>query len=107
MLVGTDYTRRIEVGFRSAARPAAGTQPQAWAGTGSPARTASADLFWFEKTKVSDESFLLTGDENLIDVAFTAQYQVKDPVAFLYGVADADAVVRSVTIAALRAVSPP
>ena len=104
VVVATDYTRRIEVGFRSAARPAAGTQPQAWAGTGFTARTADADLFWFQKAKVSDESFLLTGDENLIDVAFTAQYQVKDPVAFLYGVADADAVVRSVTIAALRAV---
>jgi HflK protein len=104
VLVATDHIRRIEVGFRSAARPAPGTQPQAWAGTGFAARTASADLFWFQKAKVSDESFLLTGDENLIDVAFTAQYQVKDPVAFLYGVADADAIVRSVTIAALRAV---
>jgi len=104
VLVATDFIRRIEVGFRSAARPAPGTQPQAWAGTGFAARTASADLFWFQKAKVSDESFLLTGDENLIDVAFTAEYQVKDPVAFLYGVADADAVVRSVTIAALRAV---
>jgi hypothetical protein len=104
MLVGTDHIRRIEVGFRTAARPAPGTQPQAWAGTGFAARTASADLFWFQKAKVSDESFLLTGDENLIDVAFTVEYQVKDPVAFLYDVADADAVVRSVTIAALRAV---
>jgi HflK protein len=104
VLVATDLIRRIEVGFRSAARPTPGTQPQAWAGTGFAARTASADLFWFQKAKVSDESFLLTGDENLIDVAFTAEYQVKDPVAFLYDVADADAVVRSVTIAALRAV---
>lgn len=104
VLVATDLIRRIEVGFRSAARPTPGTQPQAWAGTGFAARTASADLFWFEKAKVSDESFLLTGDENLIDVAFTAEYQVKDPVVFLYNVADADAVVRSVTIAALRAV---
>jgi len=104
VLVATDRIRRIEVGFRSAARPTPGTQPQAWAGTGFAARTASADLFWFQKAKVSDESFLLTGDENLIDVAFTAEYQVKDPVAFLYAVADADAVVRSVTIAALRAV---
>ena len=103
-LVATDHIRRIEVGFRSAPRPAPGTQPQAWAGTGFAARTASADLFWFQKAKVSDESFLLTGDENLLDVAFTAEYQVKDPVAFLYNVADADAVVRSVTIAALRAV---
>ena len=104
VLVATDHIRRIEVGFRSAARPAAGTQPQAWAGTGFAARTAGADLFWFQKEKVSDESFLLTGDENIIDVAFSAQYQVKDPVAFVYQVADADAVVRSVTIAALRGV---
>jgi HflK protein len=104
VLVATDLIRRIEVGFRSAARPTPGTQPQAWAGTGFAARTANADLFWFQKAKVSDESFLLTGDENLIDVAFTAEYQVKDPAAFLYDVADADAVVRSVTIAALRAV---
>jgi len=103
VLVGTDHIRRIEVGFRSAAPAAAGTQPQAWAGTGFAARTASADLFWFQKAKVSDESFLLTGDENLIDVAFTAEYQVKDPVAFHYDVADADTVVRSVTISALRA----
>jgi HflK protein len=103
VLIGTDHIRRIEVGFRSATRPTPGTQPQAWAGTGFAGRTASADLFWFEKTKVSDESFLLTGDQNLIDVAFTAEYQVKDPVAFLYDVADADSVVRSVTIAALRA----
>jgi HflK protein len=104
VLVGTDHIRRIEVGFRSAPPPAPGTEPQAWAGTGFSARTASADLFWFQKAKVSDESFLLTGDENLLDVAFTVEYQVKDPVAFLYDVADADTVVRSVTIAALRAV---
>ena len=104
VLVAADRIRRIEVGFRSASRPAAGTEPQAWAGTGFAGRTASADLFWFEKTKVSDESFLLTGDVNLIDVAFTVEYQVKDPVAFVYNVADGDAVVRSVTIGALRAV---
>ena len=104
VLVGTDHIRRIEVGFRSPAQPVPGTQAQAWAGTGFAARTARADLFWFQKAKVSDESFLLTGDENLIDVAFTAEYQVKDAVAFHYDVADADTVVRSVTMAALRAV---
>jgi HflK protein len=104
VVVATDHIRRIEVGFRSAARPVAGTEPQAWAGTGFAGRTASADLFWFQKTKVSDESFLLTGDVNLIDVAFTVEYQVKDPVAFVYNVADGDAVVRSVAIGALRAV---
>jgi HflK protein len=104
VLVATDHIRRIEVGFRSAARPVPGTEPQAWAGTGFAGRTATADLFWFQKTKVADESLLLTGDVNLIEVAFTVEYQVKDPVAFVYNVADGDAVVRSVTIGTLRAV---
>jgi hypothetical protein len=103
-VVATDYIRRIEVGFRSAAASAPGTQPQPWAGTGFAARSADAELFWFQKEKVADESFLLTGDENIIDVAFSAQYQVKDPVAFVYRVADADEVVRSVAVGALRAV---
>ena len=103
-VVRADHVRRIEAGFRSTESAAPGTKPQAWAGTGFAARTASADLFWYQKDKVADESFLLTGDENIIDVAFAALYQVKDPVAFLYRVADPDAVVRSVTIASLRAV---
>src|SRR5262245_6931991 len=81
--VATDKIRRIEVGFRSTAAPVAGTQPQAWAGTGFAARTAGADLFWFQKERVSGESLLLTGDENIIDVAFSVQYQAKDPVAFV------------------------
>src|SRR4029450_6967183 len=49
--VATDHIRRIEVGFRSAARPAPGTQPQAWAGTGFAERTARAALFLLQDTK--------------------------------------------------------
>lgn len=108
-VIQTDRVRRIEVGFRTAERQDTtgrgfGRQALTLAGPGFPAPPTGAISFWYQKEKVSDESFLLTGDENIIDVAFTAHYQVKDPVAFVYNVADPDAVVRSVTIAALRAV---
>jgi HflK protein len=110
VIVPTDRIRRIEVGFRSAgqrqdsADRGFGRQALTLAGPGFPAPASGAISFWFQKEKVADESFLLTGDGNIIDVAFTAQYQVKDPVAFVYNVVDPDAVVRSVTIGALRAI---
>ena len=108
LVVQTDRVRRIEVGFRSAepkdtAARGFGHQALTLVGPGFPAPPSGAISFWYQKEKVADESLLLTGDENIIDVAFTAQYQVKDPVAFIYNVADADAIVRNVTIAALRA----
>ncbi len=106
-VIQTDRVRRIEVGFRSAARDSAerrfGRQALTLAGPGFPAPPSGAVSFWFQKEKVSDESFLLTGDANIIDIAFTAQYQVRDAVAFVYHVADGDALVRSLTIGALRA----
>src|SRR5207244_1862949 len=106
--VRTDRVRRIEVGFRGAGRRESaergfGRQALTLAGPGFPVPPSGAASFWFHKEKVSDESFLLTGDANIIDIAFTVQYQVKDPLAFVYNVADGDALVRSVTIGALRA----
>jgi HflK protein len=107
-VVQTDRIRRIEVGFRTAGRRDSaergfGRQALTLAGPGFPAPPSGAVSFWFQKEKVSDESFLLTGDANIIDIAFTAQYHVKDAVAFVYNVADGDALVRSLTISALRA----
>ncbi len=108
LVVQTDRVRRIEVGFRGAGRRESaergfGRQELTLAGPGFPVPPSGAASFWFHKEKVSDESFLLTGDANIIDIAFTVQYQVKDPLAFVYNVADGDALVRSVTIGALRA----
>ena len=47
-------------------------------------------------------SFLLTGDGNLIDLRSTAQYRVKDALAFAYQLAEPEALVRSTILAALR-----
>jgi HflK protein len=107
-LVQQDRVRRLEVGFRSA--PRTDTAARAFArgftlvGPRDPVPPRGTAGFWFQKEKVSEESFLLTGDENIIDVAFTVQYRVADPVAFAFAVSDPEAIVRSVTMSALRAI---
>ena len=51
-----------------------------------------------------EKLFLLTGDGNFIDIRFSVQYRVADPVAFAYRLAEPEALVRSLTLAALRGV---
>lgn len=50
------------------------------------------------------ESLMLTDDENLVDVQFAVQYQVKDPVAWLFAGRDQDDTVRHVAESAAREV---
>jgi HflK protein len=59
---------------------------------------------WFQKDAAPDEPFLLTGDGNLINLRWAAQYRVKDALAYAFNVAEPDAVVRSMTLTALRAI---
>jgi HflK protein len=106
--VQQDQVRRLEVGFRST--PRVDTAERAFArqltvaGPRHSVPPGGSVGFWYEKARMAEESFLVTGDENIIDVAFTVQYQVKDPVAYTFGVTDPDAIVRSATVAALRAI---
>ncbi len=37
---------------------------------------------------ITDESLMLTGDENIVDINFTVYWKIKDPVAFLFNVAN-------------------
>ena len=57
---------------------------------------------WFQKETAPGDSFLLTGDGNLIDLRSTAQYRVNDALAFAYHLAEPEALVRSTILAALR-----
>jgi HflK protein len=59
---------------------------------------------WFQRDVLEGESFLLTGDVNLIDLRSSVQYRVKDPVAYVTNLADPVVVIRSVIRAALRSV---
>jgi HflK protein len=51
---------------------------------------------------VTEESLMLTGDENIVDVQFTVQFLVNDPVAYLFNVADPEGAVRGAAEAAMR-----
>jgi HflK protein len=107
-IVPVDAVRRLEIGFRSG--PRADTAARAFArgytlvGPRDPVPQWGTAGFGYKREKIAEESFLLTGDENIIDVAFTVQYQVKNAVAFAFDASDPDGIVRSVAVAVLRAV---
>lgn len=47
---------------------------------------------------------MLTGDENIVNVQFSVQYQIKNPVEYLFNVTDQAAVVKNAAEAAMREV---
>ncbi len=73
--------QRVEIGFRTV-------------DSGPPAR--------FET--VPEESLMLTGDENIIDINMIVQFRIKDPADFLFQVQNVEGTVRSASEATLRQV---
>ncbi len=51
-----------------------------------------------------EEASTLTGDENIVNVQFSVQYKISDPVEYLFNVTDQAAVVRNAAEAAMREV---
>lgn len=51
---------------------------------------------------IPQESLMLTGDENIIDVDFKVQWNIKDPEQFLFNVADPDLAVKQVVESSMR-----
>ena len=68
----------IELGYRSGAEPRR------------PGRTGS------------DESLMLTGDENIIDVNFSVFWQINDPGKYLFAIRDPEGTVKIVAESAMR-----
>jgi HflK protein len=56
----------------------------------------------FQREPGAEDSFLLSGDSNLIDLRSVIQYRVTDALAYTYQVVDPDALVRATALAALR-----
>jgi membrane protease subunit HflK len=71
---------RVEVGFRSGAEAAGGG--------------ANRD--------VPDESLILTGDENIVDINFVLLWQIKDAGEFLFNIRDPDQTVKAVAESVMR-----
>jgi HflK protein len=67
-----------------------------------PAPQQAASGVWFQKETAPGDSFLLTGDGNLIDLRSTVQYRVNDPLAYASQLAEPEVLVRSTVMAALR-----
>lgn len=76
--------RRVEIGFRSVGQ--------------------GVDFEQGEIRPVEEESLMLTGDENILNVQFIVQFVVADPVAFLFNVAEPEATVKVAAQSALREV---
>ncbi len=56
----------------------------------------------YQKEGYDNESLMLTGDKNVIDVEWIVQYKVDDPVRFIFKVADVPAAVRDASETAMR-----
>jgi modulator of FtsH protease HflK len=76
--------RRLEVGFRTVGRATMGSEPQ--------------------YRLVPEESHMLTGDENIVNSQFIVQYQLKDPVKYLFNIQYPDASVKGAAETAMREV---
>ena len=51
-----------------------------------------------------DESLMLTGDENIVDLSFTVQWHVSDAAQYLFDIRDPDAAVKAVAESSMREV---
>jgi membrane protease subunit HflK len=51
-----------------------------------------------------DESLMLTGDENIVDLSFTVQWHVSDAAKYVFNIRDPDAAVKAVAESAMREV---
>jgi len=105
-IVRKDEVQRIEFGFAGGKAPAApAIRTTSAAGWNPLIDGGNSGGAWFQKEAGPEEPFLLTGDGNLIDLRWAVQFRVKDAVAYAYRVAEPEALVRSVTLAALRSVA--
>ena len=84
--------RRHEIGFRTVTTPAVLGVTPAVLGV-NPRHQI-----------VPEESHMLTGDENIVDVQFIVQYQLNDPAKYLFNIQAPDASVKSAAETAMREV---
>jgi HflK protein len=107
-LIAKQLVRRLEFGLRDDApqhleETALARSRLTIGGPSNPApEPLRARAVWFQNRAGAQDSFLLTGDTNLIDVRFAVQYRVKDAVQFVLVAGDPEALLHSIVAAALR-----
>lgn len=55
-------------------------------------------------TEASSENLILTGDQNIIDLAYSVRWNISDPEQYLFQIANPDDTIREVAESAMRAV---
>ena len=55
-------------------------------------------------TDASSENLILTGDQNIIDLAYSVRWNISDPQLYLFQIANPDETIREVAESAMRAV---
>ncbi|HEX8214467.1 MAG TPA: FtsH protease activity modulator HflK [Allosphingosinicella sp.] len=55
-------------------------------------------------TDASSENLILTGDQNIIDLAYSVRWKIADPELYLFQIANPDETIREVAESAMRAV---
>jgi membrane protease subunit HflK len=64
--------------------------------------TVAAQRSQYTRQGLNDESLMLTGDKNVIDVEWIVQYKIKDPVTYLFKVDNVAQAVRDISEAMVR-----
>lgn len=54
--------------------------------------------------KVPEESLMLTGDENIVDLSFTVRWKIADPKDYLFNVVDPNGTIKAVAESSMREV---
>src|ERR1043166_7699589 len=92
--------RTVSIGFKEAtSSPSPSGRGVGGEGTG-PMTGSSAHR---KEPRNENEAMMMTGDGNLIDVAVTVRFKVKDPRVYLFEVSNVEEIIRSVTESELRA----
>ncbi len=97
--VDTSLVQRMEFGFRSVKRAKRRVRP-----------LSRSDYEWdslhisgiYEKRP--SEAIMLTGDENLIDVNAVLKYVISDPPSYMFGVKDAERLIRAYAESVIRSI---
>lgn len=84
-LVATERVLKQEFGFRSE-------------------EAADTDRTRFASTEFPEESLMLTGDLNIIDLEWVVQYRVADPIKYLYGMREPTRTLRDLSESVMRRV---
>ena len=92
--------RTVEVGFRRLSDDRADELRRAAVAQSRLRRSGPADpgMTWgsgHDVARLTDESLLVTGDDNLVELLASVRYTVADPAAYLFACTDPEAVIRS------------